>query len=60
MKNQKKRKMVKLRVLNTRLNSIVSLSINQTPRHGLRNVLLLHLSFFIGLRSKEMGALNCR
>jgi len=27
-------------------------------KHGLRNVLLLHLSFFLGLRSKEMASLR--
>ena len=26
-------------------------------RHGLRNTLLLHLSFYLGLRSKEMATL---
>ena len=26
-------------------------------RHGLRNTLLLHLSFYLGLRSKEMASL---
>jgi integrase/recombinase XerD len=29
-------------------------------RHGLRNVLLLHLSFFLGLRSKEMASLRIK
>ena len=56
MKNQKKEN-GKARVLNkTEFNRVVKYQLN--TRHGLRNVLLLHLSFFIGLRSKEMGALT--
>ena len=56
MKNQKKEN-GKARVLNkTEFNRVVKFQMN--TRHGLRNVLLLHLSFFIGLRSKEMSALT--
>ena len=47
----------KARVLNkTEFNRVVKFQMS--TRHGLRNVLLLHLSFFIGLRSKEMSALT--
>ena len=47
----------KARVLNkTEFNRVVKYQSN--TRHGFRNVLLLHLSFFIGLRSKEMSALT--
>ena len=46
----------KARVLNkTEFNRVVKFQIN--TKHGLRNVLLLHLSFFLGLRSKEMASL---
>ena len=47
----------KARVLNkTEFNRVVKFQMS--TRHGLRNVLLLHLSFFIGLRAKKMGALT--
>mgnify|MGYP003987620333 FL=1 len=46
----------KAKVLNkTEFNRVVKFQIS--TRHGLRNVLLLHLSFFLGLRSKEMASL---
>ena len=46
----------KAKVLNkTEFNRVVKFQIN--TKHGLRNVLLLHLSFFLGLRSKEMASL---
>ena len=47
----------KARVLNkTEFNRGVKFQMSTL--HWLRNVLLLHLSFFIGLRSKEMSALT--
>ena len=46
----------KAKVLNkNEFNRVVKFQIN--TKHGLRNVLLLHLSFFLGLRSKEMASL---
>ena len=46
----------KAKVLNkTEFNRVVKFQIS--TRHGLRNVLLLHLSFFLGLRGKEMASL---
>ena len=46
----------KAKVLNkTEFNRVVKFQIS--TRHGLRNVLLLHLSFFLGLRSKEMASI---
>ena len=46
----------KAKVLNkTEFNRVVKFQIS--TRHGLRNVLLLHLPFFLGLRSKEMASL---
>ena len=46
----------KAKVLNkNEFNRVVKFQIS--TRHGLRNVLLLHLSFFLGLRSKEMASL---
>ena len=56
MKNQKKEN-GKAKVLNkTEFNRVIKYQSN--TRHGLRNVLLLHLSFFIGLRAKEMSVLT--
>ena len=47
----------KAKVLNkTEFNRVIKYQSN--TRHGLRNVLLLHLSFFIGLRAKEMSVLT--
>ena len=40
----------------TEFNRVIKYQSN--TRHGLRNVLLLHLSFFIGLRAKEMSVLT--
>jgi integrase/recombinase XerD len=39
-------------------NRLLKYQSNKTlSRHGLRNTLLLHLSFYLGLRSKEMASL---
>lgn len=47
----------KSRVLTTKeFKRVVKMS--SIGKHGLRNVLLLHLSFFLGLRSKEMASLR--
>ena len=43
---------------NSEWNRVLKYQSNKSlSRHGLRNTLLLHLSFYLGLRSKEMASL---